>query len=117
MTDFDINSDPKTWRTRDGRKLVIYCTDAPGDYPIHGRIEGSQLAKSWRMDGCYSLCVGPSDLISPRKTVKVDFWVNVYEDGCNTFYRHKENADTEALEPRIACKHIVMEVTEGEFDQ
>lgn len=122
MTDFDINSDPKTWTTRDGRKVVIYCTDAPGEYQIHGRIvdEDDEPPVSWTaagrlLDGCSARL--DRDLISPRKTIKVDFWVNVYPDNCPCTHLTKESADKESYSKRIACKHIVLEVTEGEFDQ
>lgn len=35
MTDFDPT---KLYLTRDGHKVGIYCTDAPGPFPIQGRI-------------------------------------------------------------------------------
>ena len=39
----------KTYRTRSGEEALIYCTDAPGDRPIHGRV-GTTIC-SWRADG------------------------------------------------------------------
>lgn len=39
----------KTYPTRDGREAFIYCTDAPGCRPIHGRIGG--MAASWDKNG------------------------------------------------------------------
>lgn len=40
--EFDLDW-PHGWQTRDGRDVVIYCTDAPGDWPIHGRINGDRM--------------------------------------------------------------------------
>lgn len=45
----------KPIRTRDGKgKVVIYCTDAPDEFPIHGRIEfngGVVLVSRWCANG------------------------------------------------------------------
>lgn len=47
----DIN---KQYQTRDGRAVTLYCTDAPGLLPVHGRIEGKKAAVSWDAQGRHS---------------------------------------------------------------
>jgi hypothetical protein len=55
------------------------------------------------------------DLVNIPRTIKVERWMNVYEDGAGTqVYEDKETADKHADTDRIACKHIVFEVFEGE---
>lgn len=121
MTDFDINSDPKTWTTRDGDKPKIYNL-GHSDHNIHGTLSASDYAVTWNKFGrILAPAHLPSpqyDLISPRKTVKVDFWVNVFPDGAWSMWSSKGYADANIgmNRARIACKHIVMEVEEGEFD-
>lgn len=37
--------------TRDGRKVTLYCVDASGDWPVHGRIGEEPLPNAWRLTG------------------------------------------------------------------
>ena len=37
----------KPVQTRGGRKVTIYCTNAPGMYPTHGRVEGQDFPVAW----------------------------------------------------------------------
>lgn len=48
----DIN---KAYQTSDGRSVTLYCTDAPGPYPVHGRVSSpdGNSVKSWKADGRY----------------------------------------------------------------
>lgn len=64
---------PHGRQTRDERDVVIYCTDAPGPYPIHGRISDGFLARSWDIEGRSSAVgVDDDDLINrPAPTVSV----------------------------------------------
>jgi len=59
----------KPVQTRDGREVVIYTTNAPGAYPIHGRINyanSGSLAASWTIRGQFrtSLENFPGDLVN-----------------------------------------------------
>lgn len=67
---------PYGWHTRNERDVVIYCTDAPGAYPIHGRISDGFLARSWDIEGRSSAVgVDDDDLINraaPTVSVPVD---------------------------------------------
>lgn len=67
----------KKYRTRDGREVVIYCVDAPGGYPVHGRIEGVSLPQHWGIDGSrdpHTSRPNPLDLleVSPYEDFKID---------------------------------------------
>jgi len=58
----------KKYRTRNGREVVLYCIDAPGRFPVHGRVEdefGNSAIKSWLSDGkyCANSPTGGYDLI------------------------------------------------------
>lgn len=54
----DYLAHPERVIQRDGKKpQKIYCADAPGEYPIHGRIEGKSIKDtscSWTEDGRYA---------------------------------------------------------------
>ena len=49
----------------------------------------------------------------PKKTVRVQLWINVHEDRDTSIYTSREIAD-EYAHNRIACIEIDREVTEGE---
>ncbi len=74
------------WRTRNGRKARVLCTDAPGAYPIVGYVEARDMTmiisttREWTNSGLYStmewtnsglyyresICIGSeNDLIEP----------------------------------------------------
>ena len=107
----------KPVQTRDGRKVMIYCTNAPGMYPVHGRIEGERRASSWTLDGAViEGSRGPCDLVNvPPKMLKVDCWINVYPDKVQ-IHVSRFGANNNAPESRLACIHVVREVEEGTFE-
>lgn len=52
---------------RDGGAAHIYCTDAPGEYPIHGRINSDWYPVAWDVDGRVDHGENnPHDLLPPR---------------------------------------------------
>ena len=108
----------KPVQTRDGCKVTIYCTDAPGWYPVHGRIEGEERPDAWKWDGSlYAYPGSPGDLINvPPKMVRVDCWINVYPDGDVGIGMNRADADSYATDDRIACIHVVREVEKGTFE-
>lgn len=91
----------KQLRTRDGEgRVTIYCADAPGVKPVHGRVDyacGSSVLLSWHLDGSFSAS-GPmsNDLINePESTVR---WVNIHEDergilSLDGLFKSKDQAD------------------------
>lgn len=112
----DLN---KPIRTRDGREVVIYCTDAPGDYPIHGRVEGEDSPRGWTLTGAWNIFANiSSDLINVPEPVEV--WVNIYrgENGFTfgDFRPNREQADRFAGPSRCGCHRIVIDNPEG-FDE
>lgn len=56
----------------------------------------------------------PEGYFLPKRVVKVEFWGNIYSDGGLSINLTKDEADKYAASTRIACKHIVFEVEEGE---
>ena len=79
MTNPEFTLDwPHGWQTRDGRDVVIYCTDAPGAFPIHGRLNDIWRVVSWEYSGkCRNTLMGNGsfDLINrpiPSVSVPVD---------------------------------------------
>ncbi len=49
----DLN---KTYKTRDGRPVRIYCVDGGGNYPVHGAYEQNDrwFMETWTSKGFYS---------------------------------------------------------------
>lgn len=105
----------KPVQTRDGRKVTIYTTTAPTEYPVHGYIEGWDDPSCWTSGGLY---LGDEesdqDLINVPEPKWV-LWVNMYKDGIGGGYLTKAIADKWALSGRTAC--IRVELTPGQFDE
>jgi hypothetical protein len=113
------NTKPQpTHRTRSGFMAGIYSTDNGGDYPVHGWIEedGVRTQESFTADLRYSTEGDGSnnDLLPLPKKIKVETWVNMYPDGMMRMHDDKNKADKDAAFDRIACKHLIFEVEEGE---
>lgn len=113
--------------TRDGKKVTLYCVDAPGKWPVHGRIEGNDVPTSWNAHGNYqSRGKSSYDLFQspPPKPFKSGSWVNVYPptvSGPDVYqitvsepYDNKAAADAIAHPGRIACVRVVIEGNEGD---
>jgi hypothetical protein len=74
----------KIYKTRGGEDALIYCVDAPGNFPVHGRVGAFLL--QWAKDGNYWAKEPRGhhshDLIAPApKCISRTVWVNVYENG------------------------------------
>ncbi len=103
-------STDKTYRTKDGKDVVIFTTTAIRSRPVVGQLGGDSYITSWYEDGSYETKgSSPMDLVEVMpKHVQ---WVNVYSFGvvaCDT----REEADKGSSSGRIACLRI--EFTEGE---
>ena len=109
----DIN---KKYRTRNGREVRIYATDAGGQWPIHGAVKydlyDCWLEKSWDENGDspYQEC----NLVEAKPRIKQKVWVNVYPDHCLGAYHEKRHADEMAAPHRLACIEIGIDCEEGE---
>ena len=105
----------KSYRTRDGREVRIYATDAGGHKPIHGAIrEGENwVAYTWLYDGVAALDY--NSLIEVKPRIKREVWVNVYPNGVDDeLFFTKGTADQQALPRRIACVKLTIDCEEGE---
>ena len=128
MTNFDPT---KPVQTRDGRKARIICTDrsinAADGWPIialvKNRTDGYESVTHHNSAGLCLDCED-TDLINIPIRHTVELWVNVYEFGDHEVFPGRDLADAGEVsreenaltphKPRIACKHITIEVEEGE---
>jgi hypothetical protein len=107
----------KPCRTRDGRKVVIYCTDAPGDNPIHGRIEGCTMLVLWTLLGSYDYDDGEEhkyDLVNiPQKQ---ELWLNIYPTSVmpEIVAAHKTKHEAYWQQMKGCIARIRVEFEEGE---
>jgi hypothetical protein len=109
----------KKYIYRNGEPARILCIDRnDSNYPVvtessDGYIRTHTATGRQRHD---RLLESAHDLIEARPKVRVDFWVNVYEDGtvANATWEDRKDADRIAGSDRIACIHIEREVEEGE---
>jgi hypothetical protein len=82
-----------------------------------GRIKshGQWISTGWDDTGCrmYSELNHLFSLAPPpKKTVRLDGWLNIYDDNSANFFDRREDADKE--EGRSACVPFGCTVTEGE---
>ncbi len=71
----DLN---KTYKTRDGRPVRIYCVDGGGNYPVHGAYEQNDrwFMETWTSKGFY----GDSDEEHQLDLIGVGPWDNLQVD-------------------------------------
>jgi hypothetical protein len=84
-----------------------------------GRIKSHAhwISTGWDDTGCrmYSDLNHTFNLaLPPKKTVRVQRWLNIDADGTVSLYKLRSEADTHCFSDRIACVEIDREVTEGE---
>lgn len=108
-------------KTRDGRDVVIYCTDAPDeDYPVHGRVgNGKDGPLTWMLDGTY-LKGGPpatKDLVQPPTKISVRGFINVYRsNSTGKFFVGGVTTEPKTFEQSNMVAHnvsITIETEEG----
>lgn len=113
----------KTYRTRDGREVRIYTTDAGGIYPVHGAFkdpDGEWALEAWTLSGLFIRGEEDDlDLIEVKPKRIYERWVNVYENGYESEWATRACADVMAANyssrmRRIACLHIRHEYEDGE---
>jgi hypothetical protein len=80
---------------------------------------GRWFAREWDANGWYCFrdktAEDPFNLaLPPKKTVRVQRWLNIDADGTVSLYELRSEADTHCFSDRIACVEIDREVTEGE---
>jgi hypothetical protein len=109
-------SKDKTYRTRDGREVRIYATDAHPLEPVHGAFQdysGAWNSTMWRHDGTNVYGKGETDLIEVKPRIKRTVWLNVYE---SNVYPHstKEFAMYCKKDGQLACVKVEIDCEEGE---
>jgi len=109
-------SKDKQYRTRDGREVRIYATDAGGYWPVHGAIQlpcsGGWLPMSWDNDGNAFNAGARDNIIEVRPRHKRTVWLNVYDR--HTFlYDNRKDADSMRDDDRIACIKVDLDFEEG----
>ncbi len=102
----------KTYRTRGGRDALIYCTDAPGRWPIHGRVGESVMR--WYASGSFFEKPGDCDDLLPptQPRIREKWWVNVYPKGRVSYHLIEASARTRATDDalRIAVPCELVEI-------
>ena len=103
----------KSYKTRGGEEAFIYCVDAPGAMPIHGRI--GTVLYCWTEGGhILSIYSHNDDLIAPepeRMSRKV--WVNIYSQDPYFCYETEQSAKSASRgHIRIAVPCLLTEITE-----
>jgi len=111
-------SKDKTYRTRDGREVRIYATDAGGMYRIHGAVKGYNdnwwTQHEWLADGRgLQFRESEFDLIEVKPRIKRTVWLSVYEDYVDLWHE-KLPADLCAAANRLACVKFEIDCEEGE---
>jgi hypothetical protein len=112
----EVISKDKKYRTRDGREVRIYATDAGPRYPIHGAflLDGEWLHESWTIDGENVIeANSPSDLVEVKPRIQRVAWLNVYPEAACLYYS-RAMADQAAFDLRLACVKITIDCEEGE---
>ena len=98
--------------------LIDAINEGQEDYRYTGRIrnsEGESIAAGWHANGLH-MCAGTTRgwnlAPPPKKTVRLEGWLNIYDDNSANFFDRREDADKE--DGRSACIPFGITVTEGE---
>jgi hypothetical protein len=107
-------SKDKTYRTRDGREVRIYATDAGDKYPIHGAIRWPNFWSpgNWTETGKYRASYSDHDydLIEVKPRIKRTVWLNVYEHLISA----SETPIQQFLQKPLARVKVEIDCEEGE---
>jgi hypothetical protein len=108
-------SKDKTYRTRDGREVRIYATDAGlNKNIIHGASNDGEygwVPHAWLPNGEHASYTG-YDLIEVKPRIKRTVWINIFKKG-TLLHETREDADA-ALGVRLACVKVEIDCEEGE---
>lgn len=114
MMIIDIN---KQYRTNNGLKVRILCTDARNKYPVIALIGDDDIIENYTIDGRFmhgTKFKHDLDLVEVPETTKTvntrSVWVNVYPNGKSTYSSTKEWADYCAMPNRLSCIEATYEV-------
>jgi hypothetical protein len=106
----------KKYRTESGYDVILYAAHVGEAWGVHGTVVspvGHHNLFAWTHNGESS---GGSEfnLVEVKKKHVYDQWLNVYESGAIYQHAHRDAADRSARSGRIACKHVRVEIEEGE---
>jgi hypothetical protein len=110
----------KKYRTRDGKEVTIYRTDAKGVFPVHGSIiqNYGETCSSWTSEGRYydDLSADDKDLVEVRPRIGFRIWLNIYENDVAMSFATLEAADQAASQVfgRLACIPVTVDCKKGE---
>jgi hypothetical protein len=112
-------SKDKTYRTRDGREVRIYATDAGGLFPVHGAIlcDDLWIGMKWTEEGkthffnpsCMVSTV--DDLAEVKPRIKRTVWLNVFRSGEVVSTSEPPN---HYVTTRVACVKVEIDCEHGE---
>lgn len=114
--------------TRDGRKARVICTDADCTHlgepqPVVALVDQAVAPFTYTLDGWFhsDKIASPCDLLNappPKRKVKVDLWVNVYDGDKPGVHESRNVADrasrnSDGTFGRDGLIHIIGEIEEG----
>ena len=104
----------KAVRTRDGREVKIYDTEAGGCYPIHGAFrstDGDWEVSTWTREGMFA-GDRESHLDLVEGSGEHEIWLNIYTSSTQA-YQNRAAADYRQGSGRIACVRVKYNEGEG----
>jgi hypothetical protein len=118
MSEFKFS--PGTYSTRDGRKAVVLCDDAPGDFPLIGwfasLFDDGCMSAMWERNGNAGNCGRGADLMPPEPEQVVRWVVNARRkcDGWEEISVHKTPIDVNSEWDLLSRTRVVL--TPDRFD-
>jgi hypothetical protein len=108
----------KTYRTNDGKEVVIYTTDgADKTFPIVGEVrldDSNSIVSKWSVYGqVHGTYLKANCLVEVKPRIKLMVWVNVYKAGFQVFESRKD-ADKYRCVNCLACVNYEIDCEEGE---
>jgi len=98
--------------------FIDAINEGQDDWRYTGRVcnhAGRWVACGWHANGRYMYAEtdhGCNLAPPPKKTVRIEGWLNIYDDNSANFFDRREDADEE--DGRSACIPFGITVTEGE---
>ena len=106
-------SKDKTYRTRDGREVRIYATDAHPLEPVHGAFQdysGAWNSTMWRHDGTNVYGKGETDLIEVKPRIKRTVYLHIYDE----YTTVSDTTIQKTMNKPRSCVKVEIDCEEGE---
>ncbi len=106
----------KTYKTKDGHDVRLYCVDGAGTSPVHGAYKAVSgwLFSTWNLNGkALSDAVHSArDLVEVKPRIQREVWVEIYPKG--VWARDSKGfTDTIAGDNCMACVKVMIDCEEG----